>query len=52
MLAEGALRLGLSGGFGESDSTVQTPAGAGRLEGDGGIVQMHAEFHAAASSQT
>jgi fibronectin-binding autotransporter adhesin len=45
VLAEGALRLGLSGGFGVSDSTVQTPSGAGRLEGDGGIVQLYAEFH-------
>jgi hypothetical protein len=39
------LRLGLGGGFGVSDSYVNTPAGIGRLEGDGGMVQLYAEFH-------
>ncbi len=43
--ADEQLRLGLSGGYGMDDSNVRTPAGVGRLEGDGGLVQLYAEFH-------
>lgn len=43
--AAGQVRVGLSGGYGTSDSDMLTPAGAARLEGDGGIVQLYVEFH-------
>lgn len=43
--ADDMLRLGLSGGYGDSDSSVATLAGPGRLKGAGGAVQLYAEFH-------
>lgn len=41
----GRLRFGVSGGYGESDTDVVTPTGIGRLNGDGGLMELYAAFH-------
>ncbi len=41
----GSWRFGVSGGYGDTSSDVTTAAGLGLLEGNGGMIQLHASMY-------